>query len=246
MPTFKFFEVGGKVRDELMGLQSKDIDYVAVPDPMVLAANLDINTLFNLLVNHLKEEGFELFLVTAACFTIRAKFPKGHKHAGIVADFVMARKEIGYKPGTREPIIVPGTLYDDLERRDFTVNAIAKDEDGNLIDPFDGQIDLKFKILRTPLEVTKTLNDDPLRVLRAIRFCVTKNFDLAPELEDAIFNYQYDEKMKVVSEERIREELFKCFKSNSLLTIVTLWNYPKLLEYIFNNTKLWLKPTNEQ
>ena len=130
---FKFYEVGGCVRDEILGLKSKDIDYVAVPSDDLLKDVSSAHTMFGILEGYLKEEGFELFLVTPDCFTIRAKFPKNHKYQG-VADFVMARKEIGYVEGTRTPIVVPGTLKDDLERRDFTVNAMAKGDDGEIID----------------------------------------------------------------------------------------------------------------
>jgi tRNA nucleotidyltransferase/poly(A) polymerase len=132
---FTFYEVGGCVRDEILGLKSKDIDYVAVPSESLLKDVSSAHTMYNILLEFLKSEGFEVFLETPTCFTIRAKFPVGHKHKG-VADFVMSRKEIGYIPNTRTPIIVPGTLYDDLERRDFTVNALAKDSDGDIIDFF--------------------------------------------------------------------------------------------------------------
>jgi tRNA nucleotidyltransferase/poly(A) polymerase len=246
MSMFKFYEVGGKVRDELMGVKSKDIDYVAVPDQSLLYTRLDAGAIFNLLVKHLDEKGYERFLTTPECFTVRAKFPEGSYHEGTVADFVMARKEVGYHPGTRIPLIMPGTLYDDLERRDFTVNAIAKDEDGNYIDPFKGQYDIKAKVLRTPLPCEQTFNDDPLRILRAIRFKITKGFVIPSEMRDVIVNYDYKNRMPVVSEERIREELFKCFKHDSLITMATLCDITKLSLYIFDNTKLWLKPTNEQ
>ena len=129
---FKFYEVGGKVRDEILGLESKDVDYVAVPSDKLLQDFDTAESMFSMLEQYLRDEKFEIFLVTADCFTIRAKFPKDHKYSG-VADFVMARKEIGYIEGTRTPIVKPGTLYDDLERRDFTLNALAKDEDGKII-----------------------------------------------------------------------------------------------------------------
>ena len=97
--------------------------------------------------------------------------PEGYKYQG-VADFVMARKEVGYIPNTRTPIVEPGNLYDDLSRRDFTVNALAKDPDtGEIIDYFGGLEDIKKKLLRTPLP---PFDDDPLRILRGIRFSITK------------------------------------------------------------------------
>jgi tRNA nucleotidyltransferase/poly(A) polymerase len=111
-------------------------------------------------------------------FTIRAKFPADHKFAKLDADFVMARKEVGYVEGTRRPILELGTLEDDLIRRDFTVNAMAEDEDGNLIDLFNGQIDLQRMVLITPKAPKITFDEDPLRIIRAIRFSITKGFSL--------------------------------------------------------------------
>lgn len=241
---FMFYEVGGKVRDEILGLKSKDVDYVAVPSDGLLIDVSSAHDMFDILETYLKEEGFEIFLVTPDCFTIRAKFPKDHKYQG-VADFVMARKEIGYIPNTRTPIIVPGTLKDDLERRDFTVNAMAKDSDGNIIDLFDGMIDLGRMVLVTPLPTQQTFDDDPLRILRAIRFAITKGFSLKT-LDYYINNYDYENKMGVISTDRIREELHKCFKHDTMGTLDMLNDYPTLKRYIFENKLMWLKPTNEQ
>jgi len=242
---FKFYEVGGKVRDEILGLKSKDVDYVAVPNATLLEKYDDAYEMFLVLESYLTTQGFEIFLSTPNCYTIRAKFPKEHRYEG-VADFVMARKEIGYVTGTRTPIVKPGTLYDDLERRDFTLNALAKDDDGTIIDYFNGLEDLEKGILRTPLDCNVTFDDDPLRILRAVRFTITKGFTMDPRIAIAIENYNYPGKMKVVSSERIREELFKCFKENTLVTINTLNEFPLLKNYIFTQTDLWLKPTNEK
>jgi tRNA nucleotidyltransferase/poly(A) polymerase len=244
--SFIFYEVGGKVRDEILGLQSKDIDYVAVPNLTLIEKYTEAKDMFNVLVEYLKAEKFTLFLITEDCYTVRAKYPKGHKHEGLVADFVMARKEIGYVPGTRTPIVVPGTLYDDLQRRDFTLNALAKSDDGNIIDYFDGLNHLKQGILRTPLPCKQTFDDDPLRILRAIRFSITKGFIIPDDIWEVMFDYDYENKMCVVSVDRIREELSKCFKHNTLGTLMKLNEYPYLRNYIFNENKIWLKPTNEQ
>ena len=243
---FKFYEVGGKIRDELLGLPNKDVDYVAVPCKEALDQNLSACEMFTVLCNYLKSEGFKIFLITRDCFTIRAKFPENYKYQG-VADFVMARKEVGYIPGTRTPIVEPGTLYDDLSRRDFTVNALARDPDtGEIIDYFDGKRDLEIRRLITPLDVETTLSDDPLRVIRAIRFKITKDFLFDSELDAAIMYYPYEDKMRVVSEQRIREELLKCFKHDTLKTLKALDDYCPLRDYIFSKTGLWLKPTNEK
>lgn len=242
---FKFYEVGGKIRDELLGISNKDVDYVAVSTDLSYSS-VSAEELFSILVEFLRDSGFKLFLITPECYTVRAQFPDNHKYHG-VADFVMARKEVGYKPNTRTPIVVPGNLYDDLSRRDFTVNALAKDPDtGEIIDYFNGVEDIKRRCLRTPLDTEVTLDDDPLRVLRAIRFMITKDFLLDSDLDAGIMYYPYEEKMGVVSEERIREELFKCFKHSTLKTLKVLETYDTLRDYVFTRTKLWLKPTSEQ
>lgn len=243
---FTFYEVGGKVRDELLGKQSKDIDYTVVLDDELLKIGWTVGEVFDMLQEHLIGNGYQVFLSTKECLTIRAKFPVGHVNEGTVADFVLARKDIGYMDGTRTPIVAPGTLHDDLQRRDFTVNAIAKASDGRIIDPFNGRADLKSRLLRTPIDCKITFNDDPLRILRGIRFSITKGLMLTNQIRRVMETFDYEKKMKVVSEERIREELYKCFKYDSLYTMDVLANqYPAIGRYIFRNTKLWLKPTNE-
>jgi len=242
---FEFYEVGGKIRDEILGLQSKDVDYVAVPNEMLLRDYTEAADMFQVLSDYLTAEKFEIFLETPGCFTIRARFPEGHKYSG-VADFVMARKEIGYIPGTRTPIVRPGSLFDDLERRDFTLNALAKGDDGKIIDFFNGLEDLKNGVLRTPLDTKVTFDDDPLRILRAIRFSITKGFKIPAEMWYEIDRYDYDLKMGVVSTERIKDELYKCFKHDTLKTLNKLYRFPHLRDYIFNRTVLWLKPTMEE
>ena len=243
---FNFYEVGGCVRDGIMGIKSKDIDYTVVASDELMHKTLDPNEIFYVLEDYLKKQGYTVWLSTPDCFTIRAKFPEGHRLAGVTADFVLARKEMGYTPGTRKPLIIAGTLLDDLTRRDFTVNAIARDEAGNMYDPFNGKKDITDMVLRTPLNCETTFNDDPLRILRAIRFSITKGFSIPYPMYKVMNAYNYDEKMGVVSEERIREELFKCFHHNTPKTLDMLKDFPTLTQYIFSKTKLWLKPTNEQ
>jgi poly(A) polymerase len=248
MSLFKMYEVGGCVRDEILGLKSKDIDYVAVPNDELIKDISSAHTMFGILEGYLREEGFELFLVTPDCFTIRAKFPKNHKHSG-VADFVMARKEVGYIPGTRQPMVVPGTLRDDLIRRDFTLNALAKDEDGNIIDIFDGMWALDNGILITPQDAITTMSDDPLRLLRAFRFSITKGFDISPRIWETCYVDSIIEKLeKVVSQERIRDEVYKMMKHDTLKTLDLFEKIkksnPKILEIMFGRG-MWLKPTTE-
>jgi len=246
----KTYVVGGFVRDKLLSINSKDIDYSFVLD------NLDqtVEQGFEEMTNYMKTEGFEIFLSTPDCFTIRAKFPKGSKNEKLVADFVMARKEIGYVTGTRRPILTLGTLEDDLVRRDFSLNALAEDENGNIIDLFNGQEDLKNKILRTPLDANITLMDDPLRILRALRFSITKGFSIHSDVWKAMENPEILNKLfSVVSSERIREEIFKMMKSDTIASmrlllqtdsVIPKFEERSFIDIVFNNN-LWLKPTFE-
>jgi poly(A) polymerase len=242
----KLFKVGGTVRDELLGLSSKDIDFTFVLD------NLEqtVEQGFKDMEQWMTDRGFQIFLSTPDMFTIRAKFPKGDPNEGLVADFVMARKETGYKEGTRQPILVLGTLEDDLIRRDFTLNAMAVSEDGDLIDLFGGREDLESRILKTPLPAEQTMMDDPLRFLRALRFSITKGFEIDPTIFKAMEQPQILEKLeKVVSAERIREEVFKMMKADTLKTLELFREVEDILPgftaLVFGRG-LWLKPTFEQ
>lgn len=242
MSKFKFYTVGGCVRDEILGIKSKDIDYTVVYED--IKANPD--NVFVELVEYLKIEGYETFLITPSCFTIRAMFPDDSPNKGIVADFVLSRKETSYIPSTRRPIVELGTLLDDLTRRDFTINAMARDQFNHLHDPFNGVQDLNLRILRTPLPVEVTFKDDPLRILRAIRFSITKNLTIPPTMWQVIYDFNYNKDFQVVSHERIREELYKCFNHNTIKTLNYLNKFPNLTEYCFKNNLLWLKPTMEK
>lgn len=117
------FEVGGSVRDGLLGIKNHDQDFIFVLDKAEFEQHQAISLAFSFMEQWLLEQGFRLFLKSPEFLTIRAKFPPPQER--LVSDFVLARKELGYKPGTRQPIAVPGTLADDLRRRDFTINAIA-------------------------------------------------------------------------------------------------------------------------
>jgi tRNA nucleotidyltransferase/poly(A) polymerase len=242
----KIYKVGGCVRDKLLGLESKDIDFTFVLDNL----NQTVEGGFNIMTQWLECHGFEIFLSTPSCFTIRAKFPKNHQYEGMVADFVLSRKEVGYIPGTRKPILRLGTLEDDLVRRDFTVNAMAEDEDGNIIDPFDGMWALEHKMLITPVDARITMLDDPLRLLRAFRFHITKDFTISPRIWETCFmDFVLDKLELVVSQDRIRDEIYKMMKHNTIKTLelfMEIQRYnPRLLNIMFKDN-LWLKPTTEK
>jgi len=242
----QIFKVGGCVRDEILGMRSKDIDFTFVLDKL----DKSVEEGFEEMTEWMQSEGFQIFLSTPDCFTIRAKFPKGDINEGLVADFVMARKEVGYIPGTRKPILELGTLHDDLVRRDFTLNALAIDSDGNLIDLFDGKRDLELGILTTPLDPKVTMMDDPLRILRALRFSITKGFTINAFIWEAMQQPEILEKLRVtVSAERIREEVFKMMKHDTvktlkMLTAVDHEIVPGFTKLVFGRG-LWLKPTFE-
>lgn len=216
MSEFILFEVGGCVRDELMGLSSKDIDYTVVGPES-----------FNEMVETLRRMGFVIFKEDAPHFTARAHFPRDWEFAGrnvgdMTADFVLARNESGYSDGRHPDKVEVGTLYDDLARRDFTVNAIAKDEFGILIDPFGGQADLKARRLVAVGGAERSFSDDALRALRALRFTLTKGLAPDADILDALDSTWLPDKVRAISFERRMEELDKMFKFDTLTTLTII------------------------
>lgn len=242
----KLYKVGGCVRDALLNVRTKDIDFTFVLDNI----NQTVEEGFKEMETWMLDRGYKIHLSTPEMFTIRGKFPKGHKFEGLDADLVLARKEVGYIENTRNPILELGTLEDDLLRRDFTLNAMAFDENDELIDLFNGVEDLSNKILRTPLPAHKTMLDDPLRFLRALRFSITKGMDIHEDIFNALISQPeiLDKLDKVVSSDRMREELNKMFvhdtlKSFNLLNEVES-KIPNFIELLFKKERgLFLKPT---
>lgn len=237
---FQFAEVGGAVRDSLLGLDSKDVDFVAVPTETFS----DASVAFDALVVHLKETGFQVFLETPQFFTVRAQVPEGHplRSRTTVADFVLARKDGPSSDGRRPDFVLPGTLLDDLERRDFTVNAIAR-LNGELVDPFGGQEDLKNNVLRFVGNPQDRIAEDGLRVMRALRFHITKGFDIEADTWDAVNSEFAAEMLMKVSVERIREELEKMFFANTVQSMETLSDVRRSLKRSIFRDGLRLMPT---
>ena len=216
----KAFVIGGFVRDLIIGNKSKDIDIVVQGDGTAFAERI---------AKILRVKKVSVF----------KNYGTAHvKYKDIDGEFVGARKE-SYSPDSRNPEVKPGTLKDDQYRRDFTINALAIDLHpenlGELIDPFNGLGDLDKGIIKTPLDPNITFQDDPLRMLRAIRFATRLSFKLDIDCLRSIKSQS--ERIKIISRERITEELnkiilcdepsrgFKLLKSTNLLDFV----FPELL-----------------
>lgn len=191
------YVVGGYTRDILLKRPSKDLDFVCVGSGIRLAEEVAAALGPKVHVSVFKNFG-----------TAQVRFNE------LELEFVGARKE-SYRLDSRKPIVEDGTLEDDQRRRDFTINALAiglnKNNFGELIDPFDGQGDLKRKIIRTPLNPAETFSDDPLRMMRAIRFASQLNFDIEADTFQAIQDQAA--RLKIISQERITDELNKIILS---------------------------------
>lgn len=224
--------VGGAVRDEIMGLRSKDLDYSVVLSESDMAGR---NDPFPVMRELLIADGYKIYTESPQFFTIRAKAPNGDD-----ADFVLARKEGEYSDGRRPDRVEIGTLLDDLGRRDFSCNAIAKDSDGNFIDPFDGQEDIEAGLIRCvgdPMQ--RIVEEDALRGLRAIRFAITKDFEIAESVLAVLRSDLFKLALHDISTERIQQELDKAFKVDTARTIKSL-SALRLVDTIFGRDRLHL------
>jgi len=209
--------IGGFVRDQLLGrVQKKDIDIVALGSGIDLA------------------KAVQKKLPQAKPVQVFKTYGTAMIHwNGIDIEFVGARKE-SYLPESRNPEVSPGSLTDDQNRRDFTVNAFAislnKADFGAFIDPFEGLKDLQNKTLRTPLDPAITYSDDPLRMLRAIRFANQLNFEIEQQSLEAIT--QNASRIEIISKERIVDELNKILSTAKPSIGFTLLEKTGLLHYI--------------
>ena len=210
------YVIGGFVRDLILDRASKDIDIVVVGDGIKLA-----------------EDSAKILRVKKV--SIFKNYGTAHfRYKDLDVEFVGARKE-SYSENSRNPSVKSGTLGDDQLRRDFTINALAislqKNNFGELIDPFDGINDLKNGIIKTPLDPVQTYIDDPLRMLRAIRFATQLEFKIEFKSLEAILNNC--ERLKIISQERITEELNKIILSKQPSRGFKLLESTKLLHQFF-------------
>jgi putative nucleotidyltransferase with HDIG domain len=213
--------VGGLVRDWILGRPCKDIDVVCIGSGIDLAEKFA--EMWALKYQYKPEVTIFKNFGTAMC-----------KAGEWEVEFVGARKE-SYQRDSRKPIVENGTLEDDQNRRDFTINALAISLNahnfGVVIDPFDGLSDLKRKIIKTPLHPDITFSDDPLRMMRAVRFATQLKFDIHPDTFEAII--QNRERIKIVSQERITDELNKIIAAQMPSLGFKLLFYAQLLHIIF-------------
>jgi poly(A) polymerase len=191
------YVVGGYVRDLFLERPSNDIDVVVVGSGIQVASEL------------------KKMLGKKAHLSVFRNFGTAQvKYKDTEVEFVGARKE-SYQHDSRKPIVEDGTLEDDQNRRDFTINALAvclnKDRFGELVDPFDGVYDMEDGIIATPLDPDVTFSDDPLRMMRCVRFATQLNFQIEPETYEALSRNA--DRLKIISGERIADELNKIMLS---------------------------------
>lgn len=210
------YVIGGYVRDQILNRLSKDIDILVIGDGIGFAKKV------------------KQYIGHNVSFSIFKNFGTAQlKVKGLEIEFVGARKE-SYRSNSRKPLVETGTLTDDQNRRDFTINTLAislnKTNYGAFLDPFGGLIDLENKLIKTPLEPGRTFSDDPLRMMRAVRFATQLNFIIEDETKQALYDYR--DRITIISAERITDELNKIMASPKPSIGFKLLSKAGLLHYI--------------
>jgi tRNA nucleotidyltransferase (CCA-adding enzyme) len=228
--TPKFYLVGGAVRDQLLGLTPKDKDFAVEAESYAAMKQAIV------------DRGGKIFLEKPEFLTIRANIPE----LG-ATDYVLCRKDGAYSDGRHPDTVEIGSILDDLARRDFTVNAMALSENSVLVDPHGGQDDLKVRKLRCVGNIWDRFTEDGLRILRALRFIITKDFNpdgsIHMALSDSAF---FKSRLDKIPMERIQQEVLRCFKHDTALTLSHFKYYSELAGYLFTRGPMWLKPTLEE
>lgn len=233
----KPYLVGGAVREIVRGFPDKikDWDFSIEADS------------YEQMRDWIVFQGFEIFVETPQYMTIRARASASFYFAGMdmsgrTFDFALCRTDGEYSDGRRPDSVEVASLETDLSRRDFTMNAMAMGEDGVIIDPYNGRDSIEYKEIRL-VGGTERLLEDPLRMLRAIRFHLQLGFYLDDEIWAFLADGHNTHLLKKVDENRIRDEITKCFKLDTYETMVTLQMLFHIREYIFTETRIWLEPT---
>lgn len=211
------YVVGGYVRDWIMGRESKDIDIV------VLGSGIDF-------AKAVYQE-----IETSASFSVFTNFGTAQiKYQGLIIEFVGARKE-SYSRDSRKPLVENGSLQDDQNRRDFTINSLYislnKSNYGELLDPFGGLQDIQNKTIKTPLNPDITFSDDPLRMMRAVRFSTRLNFEIHAETFESL--KKNAERISIISQERIIDELNGIIMTTKPSKGFKILFHTGILKYIF-------------
>lgn len=226
----RIFEVGGSIRNELLGLPANDRDFaVLAPDYDTMKADL-------------LSKGATIFQERPQFVAIRAKLPD----VGAV-DFTLARKESFYTDGRHPDSVSPASsIEEDLARRDFRMNAIARElGSSELIDPYDGRSDLKTKTINSVGKAFDRFTEDRLRIFRAIRFACQLDFDISDEIHDAIDAFNTIEDFVPVTKERIQVELQKACSADWWAAI-DLINEHRKLWAVIESKGIWFRPTLEE
>ncbi|MCX8056518.1 MAG: CCA tRNA nucleotidyltransferase [Ignavibacteria bacterium] len=214
--NFEVYAVGGYVRDRILGRERKEIDLLVVGDGIQFA---------NLVKKELKSNELIVYRNFGTALV---------KYDDYKIEFVGSRRE-SYTKHSRNPLVEPGTFEDDIRRRDFTINTLAfsinQKNFGEIVDLFNGYEDLKNKIIKTPLDPFITFDDDPLRIMRAIRFATQLKFTIEENTLKAIEEMR--ERLQIVSQERIVDEFFKIMMSDKPSIGLALMYKTKVLEFLY-------------
>jgi len=224
--------VGGCIRDQILYKNCHDYDIIVKTDS------------YDEMINYIKNEGGQIIYENKKYFTIKAKFNNQ------LIDFVLCRKDGLYKNCRAPEIVYPGTLYDDLSRRDFTMNALAKECQiinhkliikNDIIDYFGGIEDINNKIIKCVGNTIDRFKEDCLRLVRAFRFSIILNFQLSKDIIECLNNITIINLLSNISKERIQNELNQCFNYDTYKTILSLSYFPLFQKFLFNDLKLIIK-----
>lgn len=235
----RMYAVGGFVRDRILGQRSKDLDFSVEAES------------YDHMIEELERRGVEFYLETPEYYTARGMDPKWGP-----VDYVWARKDGPYTDNRHPDFVEPGTINDDLARRDFTMNAMAVSEvylepflEGNfdlVHDPFNGRVHLDSGLIFAVGEPYERFREDALRVIRAMRFSVTKEMSIGTTVRAAMNHGDIFGRFASISSDRVREELDKMFRYDNIRSMnMLVKEYPEYLQIIGDVHGVWFKPTSE-